>query len=303
VSVGDLKTGGSDYRSIDLHLVVQDGKLRLDPLSANLPEGRLDASLSVDATAPAPPVALTLHAPGLEVAPLLAAAGLPGYAKGKLEVYADLHGAGDTPHAIAAGLDGSLGLAMQNGTMDTQLLDRLLGGILQKANLLGLLSHGGSNDLRCFALRADVQHGVAELRALDLNSSVLSMDGTGRVNLGDETLALQLRPQGRLANTVIVVPLRVTGPIRSPEVVVNAIGAAESNAGTVAGAVIGGATPLGLLGGMLGGGKLSDARSADACAGPLALARGQAIPAATAPSAQTQPKSSGSGALLHDLFH
>ena len=167
-----------------------------------------------------------------------------------------------SPHAIAAGLDGSLGLAMQNGTIDTRLLQNLLGPVLQKANLLTLLSHGGSSDLRCFALRADAQHGVAELRALDLNSSVLTMDGTGSVNLGEETLALQLRPQGRLAGTtIIVVPLRVTGPIRSPDVMVNAIGAAESNAGTVAGAVISNATPLGLLGGMLGGGKLLDSSS------------------------------------------
>jgi AsmA family len=302
LSVGDLKSGGSDYRSIDLHIMLQDGKLRLAPLSADLPEGRLDASLSVDATAPAPPVAVTLHAPGLQVAPLLAAAGLPGYARGKLEVYADLHGAGDTPHAIAAGLDGSLGLAMQNGTIDTQLVERLLGPVLRKANLGGLLLHGGSSDLRCFALRADAQHGVAEFRTLVLNSSMLSMDGTGSVNLGAETLALQLRPQGRLGSTIIVVPLRATGPIRSPDVMVNALGAAESNAGTVAGAVVGSATPLGLLGGMLGGGKLLDSGSAESCAGPLALARGQAAPAAAASSTNAQPKPSRPGALLHDLF-
>jgi len=327
LSVDDLETGGSDYRAVNAHVLLLDGKLTLAPLSADLPEGRLTGSMSVDAAVPAPPIvpaqsvapapsiaparsiapapsiALTLHAPGLEVAPLLAAAGLPGYAAGRMEVYAELHGAGDTPHAIAAGLDGSLGLAMQNGTIDTQLLERLLGPMLQRANLSGLLSHRGSNDLRCFALRADMRQGVAELRALDLNSSVLSMDGTGSVNLGDETLALRLRPQGRLAGTIIVVPLQVTGPIRTPGVKVNALGAAASNAGTVAGAVIGTATPLGLLSGMLGGGKLLDPASPDACAGPLALARGEAPPPAAGSSAQAQPKPSAAGELLHDLFH
>ncbi len=249
VSVDDLKTGGSDYRSIDLHFVLQDGKLDLAPLSADLPEGRLDGSLSVDATAAAPAVAVTLHVPGLEVAPLFAAAGLPGYASGKMEVYADLQGSGATPHAIAAGLNGSLGLAMQNGTIDTALLERLLGPVLHRANLQGLPAHRGPSDLRCFALRADAQMGVATLRTLNLNSSVLSMDGTGSINLGEETLALQLRPQGRLGGTVIVVPMQVTGPIRAPGVRVNAFGAAGANAGTLAG----GATPLGLLGGLLGG--------------------------------------------------
>ncbi|HVC60237.1 MAG TPA: AsmA family protein [Acetobacteraceae bacterium] len=303
VSVVDLKSGGADYRSINLHVVLQGGKLRIDPLSATLPEGPLTASLNVDATAPAPPVAVTLHAPGLEVAPLLAAAGLPGYASGKLEIYANLHGAGNTPHAIAAGLDGTLGLAMQNGTIDAQLLNRLLGPVLQKANLLGMLSHGGSTSLRCFALRADARHGVATLRTLLLDSSLLTMDATGSVNLGEETLALQLRPQGRIAGTGIVVPLRVTGPVRSPNVAVNALGTAESNAGTVAGAVLGSATPLGLLGGLVGADKLLGGGSGDPCAGPLALARGQAPPPARAPNAGGKPKPSSPGALLHELFH
>jgi AsmA protein len=305
LSIGDLKTGSSDYQAIDLRVTLQDGKLQIAPFSARLPEGPLDASLNVDATAAAPPVALKLTAPGLEVAPLLAAAGLPGYASGKLEVYADLRGVGDTPHAIAAGLDGSLGLAMQNGTIDTALLQRLLGPVLQRANLPGLLARGGSSDLRCFALRADAQNGVADLRTLVLNSAVLSMDGSGSVNLGEETLGLRLRPQGRVAGTVIVVPLQLTGPIQLPDVKLNALGAAESNVGTVAGAVVGSATPLGLLGGMLGGGKLLNTGSKEGCAGPLALARGEATPAAPAgptSSAAVQPKPSAPGKLLHDLF-
>jgi uncharacterized protein involved in outer membrane biogenesis len=298
LSVDDLRIGGSDYRSLDLHVVLQDGKLRLAPLSADLPEGHLDASLDVDATAPAPPVGVMLHAPGLEVAPLLAAAGLPGYASGKLEIYADLHGTGDTPHALASSLDGSLGLAMQNGTIDTALLERVLGPVLQRANLPGLTLHGGTGDLHCFALRTDVQHGVAELRALELNSSLLRMDGSGSVNLGDETLAVRLRPQGRLGGTIIVVPVQATGPIRSPSVKVNAFGAAGANAGAAGGKP----SALALLGGMLGGSKLPDTESADSCAGPLAVARGQPAPPDVAPSMQAKPKSSASGALLHDLF-
>lgn len=303
LSVGDLKTGGTDYRATDLHVVLQDGRLRVAPLSAELPDGRLDASLSVDATAPAPLIAVTLHVPGLEVAPLLAAASLPGHTSGKLEVDAELHGAGDTPHAIAAGLDGRIGLAMQNGIIDAQLLNRLLGPVLQGANLPGLLSHGGSGDLRCFALRADAQSGVAELRTLVLNSSMLSMDGSGSANLGEETLALQLRPQGRVGGTAITVALRVAGPMRSPNVAVNGLGTAESNVGTAAGAVIGSATPLGWLGGMLGGSKLLGGASGDSCAGPLALARGQAAPAAAAPGTATQAKPTDPGTLLHDLLH
>jgi len=303
VAIGDLRTGGLDYRGITVHAVLQNGSLHVDPIAADLPEGKLSGTLAVDAAAPAPPIALTLHAPGLAVAPLLAAAGLPGYASGKLEVYADLHSAGASPHAIAAGLDGSLGLAMQGGTVDTALMNNLLGPILDKANLLGMLSRGGSSELRCFALRADARHGVADLRTLLLNSSLLTMDGGGSINLGDETLSLALRPQGRVAGTGLVVPMQVSGPIRDPAVKVNAVGTFEANAGTVAGGVIGTATPLGLLGGVLGANKLLGGPTVPSCDAALAVARGQAASAASAASAAAPAKKkNGLGGVLQQLF-
>ena len=63
---------------------------------------------------------------------------------------------------------------------------------------------------------------------------------------------MALRPQARIAGTGVVIPVAVSGPIRDPAVKVNELGAAETNAGTVAGAVIGDATPLGIVGGLLG---------------------------------------------------
>jgi AsmA protein len=303
VTVGDLRTGGADYRLINLHAVLRDGKLQLDPADANLPEGPFTAKLTADANPSSPPVTLSVHAPGLEVAPLFAAAGLPGYANGRLEVYADLHADGDSPHALAASVDGTLGLAMQGGTIDTRLLNNLLGPVFDRAGLITLLAHGGSSALRCFALRADASHGVADVRTLMLNSAVLTMDGNGSVNLADEAVALHLRPQGRVAGTGIVVPLSVTGPIRAPRVSTDAVGTAAANAGTIAGAVIGDATPLGLLGGLLAHGVLSDTGNADACAGALAVARGQAAPASSAPAAAGPAKLPEPGALLRQLFH
>jgi uncharacterized protein involved in outer membrane biogenesis len=305
VTIGDLRTGGLDYRSINVHAVLQNGSLHVDPLAADLPEGKLSGTLAVDGAAPTPPVALTLHAPGLAAAPLFALAGLPGYASGKLEVYANLRSAGASPHAIAAGLDGSLGLAMQGGTIDTALLNNVLGPVLEKANFLGLLAHGGSSELRCFALRADAHHGVAELRALLLESSLLTMDGGGSINLGDETLSLALRPQGRVAGTGLVVPMQVTGPIRDPQAKVNAIGTFESNAGSVAGGVIGTATPLGLLGGVVGANKLlGGGSSVPSCDAALAVARGQAAPAAAAAAPAKGPakKKDQLGGVLQQLF-
>ena len=82
------------------------------------------------------------------------------------------------------------------------------------------------------------------------------MDGGGSLNLGAETLDLHVRPQARLAGIGIVIPIRISGPFRSPSTVSDPAAAIGQNAGTVAGAVLSGATPLGALAGALGGKQL-----------------------------------------------
>jgi len=313
LAVQDLHWGSTDYRALNLHAVLRDARLTVSPVTADLAGGSMSGTLSVDAGQANPPVALMLSAPGVGVAPLLAAARLPGYANGKLEVYADLHGAGTSPHAIAADLNGTLGLAMEGGTVELALLDKLLGGVLAKANLRGLIGHGGSTELRCFAARAVAQHGVATIKPLLLNTAAMTFLGSGSVNLGAETLDMTLQPQGRLGGTGIAVPVRVTGPIRSPKEEVNALDAVESNARAVAGGVLGKGTSLGALGRALLGDKASAGQSATpavSCPETLALARGerappvsaQPAPPASAPS-KPQRKPPNAGALLRQLFH
>ena len=302
LNIGNLRSGGADYKAIDTHTVLANGKLRIDPFAADLPGGHLAGSLSADATQAAPPVHVVLHAPGLALRSILVAAHQPSYADGNVDLYADLSGAGDSPHAIAGSLDGSLGVAMAGGTIDNRLLGSLLGKVMDSLNALNLVGKGGTSELRCFALRLDAKHGLAAVKPLALSSSLLTMTGLGTVNLGAETLAMALRPQARVAGTGLVIPIAVSGPIRDPSVKVNDIGAAEANAGTVASVVLGNATPLGIVGSLFGADKLlGGSGTTDICPAALAAARGQAVPEAAAksplPNLPANP-----GALLKNLF-
>ena len=320
INIDQLVWGGATYRAISAHLVLRNGNLRIDPFSADLPEGKLDGAVSADATQSPPRVAVRMHAPGLAVAPLLAAAGMPGYASGNLEVQADVRGAGGTPHAIASTLDGMIGVDMVNGKVDNRLLGSALGSILREINLLDLVGRGGVSDVQCFAMRLDSKNGMATVRPLVLSSSLLTMDGDGSVNLGNETVALRVRPQARVAGTGLVVPLRVNGPLRSPVVTPDPEAAVTQNAGTVAGAVITGATPLGMIAGAMGGQKLLGGGGVD-CGPALAAARGGAPVAAspspsqpaqtaapqtaapqTAPAPAQKPKPPNLGGVLNQLF-
>ncbi|MEA2725615.1 MAG: AsmA family protein [Acetobacteraceae bacterium] len=298
LDIADLHSGGADYKAIDTRAVLTAGRLKVDPFAADLPGGHLSGALSVDAAQPVPQVHVVLHAPGLALKTILAATHQPSYASGNLEVYADLTGTGDSPHAIAASLDGSLGLAMAGGTIDNRLLGSLLGKVMDSLNALDLVGKGGTSELKCFGLRMGAKHGIGAIRPLALSSSLLTMTGLGTVNLGEETVAMALRPQARVAGTGLVIPVAVSGPIRNPTVKVNDLGAAEANAGTVAGVILGDATPLGIVGGLLGADKLLGGGNSDICTPALAAARGQAVPEAGA----EQPSASKPGAFFKNLF-
>ena len=142
---------------------------------------------------------------------------------------------------------------------------------------------GGASQVQCFAARLDANHGIAACGRCGTASSLLSMDGDGSLNLGNETLDLRVRPETRIAGTALVVPMRITGPFRSPSSAPDPTATVTQNAGTVAGAVLGNTTPMGLIAGALGVKQLQGGSEAD-CGAALAAARGTAVPSGTVKS-------------------
>jgi uncharacterized protein involved in outer membrane biogenesis len=306
VAVDALRSGGADYTNLKMRAVAAQGQLTIDPFGVDAPGGHIDVKVTANANATPPAVTLSLRAPAVALQPLLKALGKPGYASGNVEVRADLRGAGDSPHAIAASLDGSIGVALAKGEIDSQLLGGLMSGLLQKADLTQLASKSGMSTLNCFALRLDATRGVGTLKALRLDTSTLTMDGTGGMNFGNETLDMRLRPAAGVAGTNITVPLKVGGTFAVPSIEPDAVGAITGNVGTAAKLALGASTG-GL--GLIIGSAIEQKISGDPCAEPLALARFSQAPAASQPSGnapttqqKAQPQSSGVGDTLRKLF-
>ncbi len=159
-----------------------------------------------------------LHAPSVALAPLLTALHLPPLASGTGSLDADLRSAGATAHGLAASLNGTAALHAQDGAIDASLLSVLLDGARLPIRLPSAPAR-----LRCLAVGAAAHSGVLDLAPLVVDADRLRIDGVGTVDLGQETLALQLRPLLR-AGPGLVVPVRVEGPWRMPKVVLGAEG-------------------------------------------------------------------------------
>jgi AsmA protein len=258
LALADVRFDGVDIRKIDGVAAVKDGQLRVEPFGIAAPDQRMSGTLLADATKTPPVVHLVVNAPALAVQPLLGVLGLPEVASGTAQVQADLTGTGDSPHAIAASLDGWAGVAIEGGQLDTKMMNAWLDRV-QPLHFSG----PDVTELRCFALRADLKSGIATIEPVALSTPALIVDGSGDVDLGRETLALQVRPRAKIGGTGIAVPVRVSGPLREPSAKIDI---SAKGFGGLSGLLLGGKDVMGAAGG------------GDPCPAALARAR-EAVPA------------------------
>jgi AsmA protein len=249
LTLDHMTMAGEAYRDVSLKMAATGGRVVVNPLRMTAPQGILIGGLTVDASADPPQVALTFRSPGLSAAKVSDLLGYPGGARGALQVDAQLSSAGASPHALAAALDGHLGLSLVNGTVSDDLLQTMLGSALSRA---GVPAFGGDVAVRCFAARTDFAHGIGRVRTLALDTPQMAMGGDGDVDLGGETVALHLRPVVRLGGTGVAAPVSLTGGFGDLKAALDP--------------VLGG----GRVGISIGG----PAPSGEACASKLALARG-----------------------------
>ncbi len=250
LSIGDLTYGGQKLSDLQAHLQLTDGKLALNPFRAQTAEGAIIGGASIDASSDDPPIAVTLRSPSISADAVAGLVGYPGGAHGTMQVDAQLNGVGQTVQAIKSSLDGHLGLAMVNGQVEDSLVQGLLGAALDTAGVPSF--GGGTSQVRCLALRMNFTNGAGTVTALAADTSKLSLDGTGEVDLRAQTADLHLRPRIRLGPTEVAAPVWLHGPFGDMKATLDP--------------VLGG----GRVGMSIGGAPAGPS----ACAAKLALARG-----------------------------
>ena len=309
VSADTLIWNQATYTALQGHAVLSNGMLTLTPVTGELPGGSITANATLDATKEPATESIKVNAPALALAPFLEAFGLPNTAEGTVQAQVSATGAGDSPHAIAASLNGQLGLAMVNGVVDGAVMDRLFGTVLRTVGLpADLAGAQGPVAVRCMALRVDAANGIGTIRTLTMDSSRLLLQGGGNVDFGKETLGIVLRPQMQIAGTGVGIPVEIGGSFAAPTTTVapqGALQAAGKNAPglpvSLAQEVLGDSSFLGKVASTLGIGN-----GGDACPAALSLGRlgqsGPAAPPMTKASSATAPAVGGPKNLLNSLL-
>lgn len=300
LAADSLIINNATYTALQTHATLQNGLLTINPLTAILPGGDVTATATLDASKSPAAATITLNAPALALSPFLKSLNLPNTAQGTINLQLNANATGNSPHDLAASLNGQLGLAAVNGIIDGTVLDAVLGTALRKIGLPeSTIGAQGPVPVRCFAVRLDAQNGMGTIRALTLDSSRLQLQGGGHVNFGAETLGVILRPQIALGGgNQIGVPVEIAGSFTHPNPEIAPVGALQDAAKSALG------LPVNLAQQAVGGNKIFGAIAntlglgqGDVCPAVLSLARlGQPGPAAAMPA--TAPPGGAAGKII-----
>lgn len=221
-------------------LQLDDRRLTLDPLAFGIADGRLQATLVLDARqSPLSGrlVAQLRHVPLQRLLPA-AAAGLP--VSGRLDGDATLSGHGPSLGRQLAGADGRLSLVVQHGSLSRLLMEKIGLHLLEILRL----QLGGDEPvaLHCAVADFDLRQGRLQARALVLDTSVSTVVGSGTVDLAAETVDLRFVPRTKVDSVIALrSPLHLRGPLSQPVASVDGAALAARGVGAL---VLGLVNPL-----------------------------------------------------------
>jgi len=205
-------------RQVAFDLTLDHGLLTLDPLSFEFPQGRLAGKVRLDGRKAPAVTDLDMRLTNLALDKMLAGkAGGPPPIEGVMIARAQLHGAGDTVHAAAAGANGRLVMVVPHGQM-RQAFAELLGINVANGLYLLLAKDPKETPLRCAVADFEVKNGVAQVSNAVFDTGVVQAQGKGSIDLRNETVDLRLEGQSKKPRILRVwAPITLKGTLLHPK--------------------------------------------------------------------------------------
>lgn len=215
--IGSLKVANIKSSQVRLGVKAHNGLVDISPLSANLYQGNMNGSLSINAQS-TPRFAINQKLNGIAIAPLLKDAANLELAEGRGNIVLDLTTQGNTVSALKKALNGNVSVNLANGAIRGINLTKLVQGLQNlsmdtRAQTLGV-DKSEKTEFSEFKANFRVRNGVAHNDDLAVKSTVLRLSGNGDIDIGHDSLnynakaTLAKTEQGRTGT----LPVNVSGP-------------------------------------------------------------------------------------------
>lgn len=212
-----IRNKGLPLDDFKVHLLLEQGQMRLDPLNFGVAGGSIISTVDIDARTAPPPISAKIAFSRLDLAKLA-----PGNSKlqagaGMIGGRASLSGAGASTAALLGSATGDLGIAMRDGQFSNLLIE---GVGLDGAEALRFLVGGDKTvRLRCAVMDFEAKNGVLTPRSFVVDTTDTNLHVEGSLNLRDETLDLTLHALPKdFSPFSLRSPLHLQGTFRDPSI-------------------------------------------------------------------------------------
>ena len=236
-TVGHLKVSGMKMENITLKVRSRKGVLDLDPLTASLYQGKLQASAQLDVRKDVPRFSVKEKLAGIQVEPLLKDLTGDAQLRGTGNVEMNIHSQGLDDATVRKNLNGNFAINFHDGAY----IGFNLAQAVRKAMGQATSDEPQETDFAELRGTGTIRKGVVENKDLYLASPVLRVTGKGKVDLVQEQLDYLLTTKvvgslkgqggedaGKLKG--VAIPVRLSGNMKDPSIMVDVQAALKANA-------------------------------------------------------------------------
>ncbi|GAA5786273.1 AsmA family protein [Chitiniphilus shinanonensis] len=226
--IGEFVVNNLHLENIALDFQANDGKVRLDPLSAHIYGGELSGQMEIDASGDMPSFHVRQLLSDVNVNPLMNDLLATTRFEGRGQLDLDVSASGSRLSEIRASANGRARMSLARGLIRGMDLEALLRTANQQIRLMNgeQVSPADMKASTHFSeLHASlaIKDGIASNRDLYVGTGLLRLDGGGQIDLGrgsiDYTMRASANPRVPELRDIVglTVPIRLTGSLASPE--------------------------------------------------------------------------------------
>ncbi|HEX7813274.1 MAG TPA: AsmA family protein [Burkholderiales bacterium] len=191
VRIGDLVASNVKAQNVRVDVKLKDGKLDVNPISANLYQGTVRGSATVNANTNQ--IAVKQNLAGVQVGPLLKDAADVDMLEGRGNIALDVTTTGNLVSAMKKTLNGKASLELKDGALKGINLAQSLRNVKSmfgagKKEAEQGASAGEKTDFSELTASFDIKNGIAHNGDLSMKSPFLRLAGEGDVNLPESSL-------------------------------------------------------------------------------------------------------------------
>ena len=198
-----------------VHVKLNDGVLRLEPLALGVAGGTLAGQITIDANVKPAAFDTKFNLRAVQLNKLFPTIENTKTSFGKISGQIGLQGRGNSLAQMLGSASGDVAVLMGQGEISNILMEYMG---LDGGELIKFLLRGDRNvQLRCAAAAFEVKQGLMSSKVILLDTSDTVINGNGQISLSNETLDMVLKPEPKDKSILSLrSPLRIGGTFAAP---------------------------------------------------------------------------------------